>query len=99
MEKNKLKMKYLSNVYKFLLFNENNTNFNFKIITKDVMEKIAIPPKNKIRKIEIEDLKALNNIENISKEEEERLRELGLIRYRGGKSSINTFRNKIIKIN
>jgi hypothetical protein len=38
-----------------------------KNIPKD---KITILPINKIRKIEIEDLKALNNINNISKEEE-----------------------------
>jgi hypothetical protein len=49
MGKNKPKMKYLSNVCKFLLFNENNTNFDFKIITKDIMEKITIPSKNKIK--------------------------------------------------
>ena len=98
MEKNKLKMKYLSNVYKFLLFNENNTNFNFKIITKDVMEKIAIPPKNKIRKIEIEDLIALNNINNISKEEEKRIKRSRLIRYRDGKVVLTHSGIKLLRL-
>jgi len=50
--------------------------------------KITILPIDKIRKIEIEDLKALNNINNISKEEENRLKELELIRYIGGKITL-----------
>jgi hypothetical protein len=40
---------------------------------------------DKVRKIEIEDLKALSNIENISKIGEERLKELGLSRLIRGK--------------
>jgi len=36
---------------------------------EEEVRKISILPINKIRKIEIEDLIALNNIKNISKEE------------------------------
>jgi len=43
-------------------------------------------------------LKALNNIENISKEEEERLRELELIRYIGGKVALTHSGAEILKI-
>ena len=96
MGKNKPRVRYLSDVCKS--FNKNNTNFNFEIITKDTMEKIAIPPKNKIREIEIEDLIALNNIGNISKEEEKRLKELGLIRYRGGKITLTPSGIKLLKL-
>jgi len=59
-----------------------------KNTSKDKIRKITILPIDKIRKIEIEDLKALNNIENISKEKENKLKELKLIRYIGGKITL-----------
>jgi Mn-dependent DtxR family transcriptional regulator len=43
-------------------------------------------------------LKALSNIENISKEEEERLRELELIRYIGGKVALTHSGTEILKV-
>jgi hypothetical protein len=50
--------------------------------------KNKIIPIDKARRIKIEDLKALSNIENIPKEEENRLKELELIRSIGGKIKI-----------
>jgi hypothetical protein len=47
---------------------------------KEEIIKNKIVPIDKARKIKIEDLKALSNIENISKEEKEKLKELGLIK-------------------
>ena len=55
----------------------------FKI--KEEIIKNKIIPIDKARRIKIEDLKALSNIENISKEEENRLKELELIKYIQGK--------------
>ena len=53
---------------------------------------------DKTRKIKIEDLKALRNIENISKEEEERLRELGLIRLIGEKITLTHSGAEVLKV-
>jgi ribosomal protein S19E (S16A) len=83
----------------FINYFKNNTNFDFKNYNKkyngknnnpseDKIRKITIFPIDKVRKIEIEDLKALNNIGNISKKEENRLKELGLIKYRSEKAVI-----------
>jgi Mn-dependent DtxR family transcriptional regulator len=43
-------------------------------------------------------LKALNNIENISKEEENRLKELELIRLIGGKITLTHSGAEILKV-
>jgi len=61
---------------------------------KEEIIKNKIIPIDKARKIKNEDLKALNNIENISKEEEERLKELELIRYIGGKITLTNSEKK-----
>jgi hypothetical protein len=96
LRKNKPRTIYLSNVCKS--FNKNNTNFNFEIITKDIMEKMEILPINRKREIKIEDLKALNNIGNISKEEENRLKKLKLIKYRGGKITLTSSGIRLLKL-
>ena len=97
LRKNKPRTIYLSNVCKS--FNKNNTNFNFEIITKDTMKKMEILPINRKREIKIEDLKALNNIGNISKEEEEnRLKKLGLIKYMGGKITLTSSGIRLLKL-
>jgi hypothetical protein len=62
------------------------------------MGKITILPNNKTREIKIEDLKALSNINNISKEEENRLKEIGLIRYMGGKITLTHSGIKLLRI-
>jgi len=43
-------------------------------------------------------LKALNNIENISKKEEERLKELGLIRYIEEKITLTHSGAEVLKV-
>jgi hypothetical protein len=68
------------------------------IITEDKVRKITIPPIKKAREIKIEDLKALNNINNISKEEKDRLKELGLIRYIEGKVMLTSSGIKLLKL-
>ena len=65
---------------------------------KEEIIKNKIIPMNKARKIKIDDLKALNNIENISKEEEERLKELGLIRSIGEKITLTHSGAEILKV-
>jgi hypothetical protein len=65
---------------------------------KEEIIKNKIIPIDKARRIKNEDLKALNNIENISKEEEERLRELGLIRSIGGKAVLTHSGAEILKV-
>jgi coproporphyrinogen III oxidase-like Fe-S oxidoreductase len=60
--------------------------------------KNKIIPIDKARKIKIDDLKALSNIKNISKEEEERLKELGLIRLIGGKITLTHSGTEILKV-
>jgi hypothetical protein len=95
-ERGKIKINYFSNAYKFLKNDMNKSCLKIiqlrenkeSIIPKNIIEKITILSINKARKIEIEDLKALNNINNISKEEENRLKELELIRYMGGKITL-----------
>jgi len=57
-----------------------------------------IIPIDKARKIKIEDLKALSNIENISKEEEERLKELELIRLIEEKITLTHSGKEVLKI-
>jgi Mn-dependent DtxR family transcriptional regulator len=42
-------------------------------------------------------LKALNNIGNISKEEENRLKKLKLIKYRGGKITLTSSGIRLLK--
>jgi hypothetical protein len=59
--------------------------------------KNKIIPIDKARRIKIEDLKALSNIENIPKEEENRLKELGLIRLIGGKAVLTHSGAEILK--
>ncbi|MEM3407087.1 MAG: DUF87 domain-containing protein [Nitrososphaerota archaeon] len=44
---------------------------------------------DKMEKLKIEDMKALNNFENISIEKENKLKELGLIKLINGKNNIN----------
>ena len=65
---------------------------------KEEIIKNKIIPIDRARKIKIEDLKVLNNIENISKKEEERLKELGLIRYIGGKITLTHSGAEILKV-
>ena len=65
---------------------------------KEEIIKNKIIPIDKARKIKIEDLKALNNIENISKEEENRLKELGLIRYIEGKAVLTHSGAEVLKV-
>jgi hypothetical protein len=65
---------------------------------KEEIIKNKIIPIDKSRRIKIEDLKALSNIENISKEEEERLRELELIRLIGGKITLTHSGAEILKV-
>jgi hypothetical protein len=65
---------------------------------KEEIIKNKIIPIDKARKIKIEDLKALSNIENISKEEEERLRELELIRLISGKVVLTHSGAEILKV-
>jgi hypothetical protein len=65
---------------------------------KEEIIKNKIIPIDKARRIEIEDLKALSNIENILKEEEERLKELGLIRLIGGKITLTHSGTEILKV-
>gem|GEM_PF-4842336 len=72
-----------------------------KEILLEIKEEIIenkILPINKIRKIKIKDLKALRNIENISKKEEEKLKELGLIKYRGEKIILTNSGKEVLKI-
>jgi DNA-directed RNA polymerase subunit N (RpoN/RPB10) len=68
----------------------------FKIKEEIIKNKIILI--DKARKIKIEDLKALSNINNISKEEENRLRELGLIRYISRKAVLTHSGKNIFKI-
>jgi hypothetical protein len=65
---------------------------------KEEIIKNKIIPIDKARRIKIEDLKALSNIENISKEEEERLKELGLIRLIGRKITLTHSGVEILKV-
>ena len=65
---------------------------------KEEIIKNKIIPIDRARKIKIEDLKVLNNIENISKKEEKRLKELGLIRYIGGKITLTHSGAEILKV-
>jgi hypothetical protein len=67
-------------------------------VIKEEIIKNKIIPINKARRIKIEDLKALSNIENISKEEEEILKELELIRLIGGKITLTHSGAEILKI-
>jgi hypothetical protein len=60
--------------------------------------KNSIIPIDRARRIKIEDLKALSNIENISKEEEEKLKELELIRYIGGKITLTHSGADVLKV-
>jgi hypothetical protein len=64
---------------------------------KEEIIKNKIIPIDKARRIKIEDLKALSNIENISKEEE-RLKELGLIKVISGKAILTHSGREILKI-
>jgi len=75
---------------------KNEEEIFFKI--KEEIIKNKIIPIDKARRIKIEDLKALSNIENISKEEEERLRELGLIRLIGRKITLTHSGVEILKV-
>ena len=65
---------------------------------KEEIVKNKIIPIDKARKIKIEDLKALSNIENISKEEEERLKELGLIKSIREKITLTHSGVEILKV-
>jgi hypothetical protein len=75
---------------------ENEEEIFLKIKEEIINSKII--PIDKARKIKIEDLKALSNINNISKEEEERLKELELIRYIGGKVVLTHSGAEILKV-
>jgi hypothetical protein len=68
----------------------------FKI--KEEIIKNKIIPIDRAGRIKIEDLKALSNIVSISKEEENRLKELGLIKYIGGKIILTHSGKEILKI-
>ena len=57
-----------------------------------------IIPIDRARKIKIEDLKALSNIKNISKEEENRLKELELIRLIGEKITLTHSGAEVLKV-
>jgi hypothetical protein len=65
---------------------------------KEEIIKNKIIPIDKARRIKIEDLKALSNIENISKEEEGRLKELELIRYIDGKAALTHSGAELLKV-
>jgi len=65
---------------------------------KEEIIKNKIIPFDKARKIKIEDLKSLNNIENISKEEEEKLKEFELIKYISGKVVLTHSGTEILKV-
>jgi hypothetical protein len=65
---------------------------------KEEIIKNKIVPIDKARRIKIEDLKALSNIENISKEEENRLKELGLIRSIEEKITLTHSGAEILKV-
>jgi hypothetical protein len=65
---------------------------------KEEIIKNKIIPIDKSRRIKIEDLKALSNIENISKEEENRLKELELIRLISGKVVLTHSGAEILKV-
>jgi len=110
-EGKKRKKIYLSNIHELLKNNINNPDLKIvslkdlknillekSIITEDKVRKITIPPIKKAREIKIEDLKALNNINNISKEEKDRLKELGLIRYIEGKVMLTSSGIKLLKL-
>jgi hypothetical protein len=68
----------------------------FKI--KEEIIKNKIIPIDRAGRIKIEDLKALSNIVSISKEEENRLKELGLIRLIGGKAVLTHSGAEILKV-
>jgi len=75
---------------------ENNINENdLKIVS---LEKRNIITKNEIKEITIKGLKALKNINNISKEEEKILEELGLIRCIEGKVMLTSSGIKLLKM-
>jgi len=76
---------------------ERNEEAIFLKIKEEII-KNKIVPIDKARRIKNEDLKALNNIENISKEEENKLKELGLIRSLGGKAVLTHSGAEILKI-
>jgi coproporphyrinogen III oxidase-like Fe-S oxidoreductase len=65
---------------------------------KEEIIKNKIIPLDRARRIKIEDLKALSNIESISKEEENRLKELGLIRSIGEKITLTHSGAEILKV-
>jgi hypothetical protein len=65
---------------------------------KEEIIKNKIIPIDKSRRIKIEDLKALNNINNISKEEENILKELGLIRIISGKALLTHSGTEVLKV-
>jgi hypothetical protein len=65
---------------------------------KEEIIKNKIIPIDKVRRIKIEDLKALNNIENISREEENRLKELGLIKIINNKPILTHSGKNVLKI-
>jgi hypothetical protein len=77
---------------------EGNNEEEIFLKIKEEIIKNKIVPIDKARKIKIEDLKALNNIENISKEEENRLKELELIRLIGGKITLTHSGAEILKV-
>jgi hypothetical protein len=65
---------------------------------KEEIIKNKIIPIDKARRIKIEDLKALNDIKNISKEEENRLKELGLIKIINNKPILTHSGKNVLKI-
>lgn len=84
---------YRSNAYRLL---RNNTNeSNLKIISLLEERKIRIPP---IKEIKIKILKLLEDISNISKEEERILKKLRFIKYREGKITLTHSGIKFFKM-
>jgi len=74
----------------------NNTNeSNLKIISLLEERKIRIPP---IKEIKIKILKLLEDISNISKEEERILKKLRFIKYREGKITLTHSGIKFFKM-
>jgi hypothetical protein len=92
-DKKKGKKLYLFNVYGLL--NNNIDENDLKIVS---LEKENIITKDKIKEMIIKGLNALKNINNISKEDEEVLRELGLIKYMGGKITLTSSGIRLLKL-
>jgi hypothetical protein len=91
--KKKEKKFYLFNAHRLL---NNNINENdLKIVS---LEKENIITKDKMKEMIIKGLNALKNINNISKEDEEILRELGLIKYRSEKAVLTHSGIKLLKL-